>query len=542
MTKNLGDVCQPWAGGAGRPDPVALRLVQANLSAHDYTFGQIDALASQFANVLRDLGQDQGKVVAIFVPKCIEVFAGFLGTLKAGSTVLSLFANFGDLALIDRLADSGASCVVARKASLARLLRIRPSLPALEVILLVDSETDEGPEVLSLPARLRRAASAFPSAAVDAETPSVIHYTSGSAGKPKGVLHVHGAAPHLERSMAEVMQLRRDDRYWCTAEHGWITGTSYGIVAPWLLGVTQVQFTGGFDPDAWFQVLAEQRVSVWYTVPTALRMLARADDVDYKRYDISRLRSIFSVGEPLNPEISRWGRDTLARDIHDTWFQTETGGIMIANRPGLAIRPGSMGKPVAGVAAAILDDGGQPCPPRTTGHLCLRTPWASMFRDYLNRTDGYRAKFAGGYYDSGDLAYLDEDGYFWFAARNDDAINTSGHLVSPFEVESAVLEIEEVAESGAVGVPDQVLFEKIVVFVALRKGVAASEELCMKIRLHVANRLSAAATPQDVVVVEGVPKNKSGKILRRVLRARYLGQDPGDLSTIEDQAGRATRS
>jgi acetyl-CoA synthetase len=534
MTKNLGDTCQAWTNR--QRDPVALRLVQADLSFRDYSFGQIDALAGQFANVLRDLDQDQGKVVAIFMPKCIEVFSTFLGVLKAKSTVLALFANFGDLALVDRLADSGASCVVTRRSSLARLERIRPSLPALQMILLIDSDTDQGPDVLSLPARMRGAASGFASAAVDAETPSVIHYTSGSTGKPKGVLHVHGAAAHLERSMAEVMQLGRDDLYWCTADHGWITGTSYGILAPWLLGVTQVQFAGGFDPDAWFRVLAEQQVSVWYTAPTALRMLARADDVDYKSYDISRLRGIFSVGEPLNPEISRWGRETLARDIHDTWFQTETGGIMIANRPGLAIRPGSMGKPVAGIEAAVLDDRGQPCPPRTTGHLCLRMPWTSMFRDYLHRTDTYRAKFSGGYYDSGDLAYQDEDGYFWFAARNDDVINTSGHLVSPFEVESAVLELHEVAESGAVGAPDPMLFEKIVVFVALRKGIPASDELRMKIRLHVANRLSAAATPQDVVIVERIPKNKSGKILRRVLRARYLGEDPGDLSTIEDEA------
>ena len=535
MAKNLGDICKAWTGAAGQPDRVALRLIQPDLSTRDYTFGDIDALASQFANVLRDIGQDSGKVVGIFMPKCIEVFATFLGTLKAKSTVLSIFANFGDLALVDRLADCATSCVVTRRSSLARLERIRPSLPALEVILLVDSDVDEGPGVLSLPARLARASSDFATAAVEDDTPSLIHYTSGSTGKPKGVLHVHGAAPHIESSMAEVMQLERDDIYWCTADHGWVTGTSYGIIGPWLLGITQVQFAGGFDPDHWFRILAEQRVSVWYTAPTALRMLSRADDVDYRSYDISGLRGIFSVGEPLNPEISRWGRKVLDRNIYDTWFQTETGGIMIANRPGLAIRPGSMGRPVSSVRAAILDDQGNRCATRTTGHLCLRYPWTSMFRDYLNRTDAYQAKFANGYYDSGDLAFEDEEGYFWFAARNDDVINTSGHLVSPFEVESAVLEVPEVAESGAVGAPDPVLFEKIVVFVALKKGIEGNDELRMKIRLHVANRLSSAATPQDVVIVDRIPKNKSGKILRRVLRARYLGEDPGDLSTIEDQ-------
>jgi acetyl-CoA synthetase len=535
MARNLGDLCKPWSAGAGQSDRTALRLVGPDLSVRDYSFGQLDAMACQFANVLGDLGQDHGKVVAILAPKCVEVFASFLGALKAKSAVLPLFASFGDLALVDRLADCGASCIVTRRASLARLARIRSSLPALEVILLIDGDQDQEDGVLSLPGRLSRASSDFSSASVDDDTPSLIHYTSGSTGKPKGVLHVHGAASHIERTMTEVMQLGRDDLYWCTADHGWVTGTSYGILGPWLLGITQLHFAGGFDADGWLRILSEQRVSVWYTAPTALRMLARADDMDYRRYDLSHLRSIFSVGEPLNPEISRWGLEALGRDIYDTWFQTETGGIMIANRPGLPIRPGSMGKPISSVEAAILDDRGRPCATGVTGHLCLRHPWPSMFRDYLNHRDAYRAKFAGGFYDSGDLAWQDEDGYFWFAARNDDVINTSGHLVSPFEVESAVLEMPEVAESGAVGVPDSVLFEKVVVFVALRRGIEDSDELRMKIRLYVANRLSTAATPQDVLVVDRIPKNKSGKILRRVLRARYLGQDPGDLSTIEDE-------
>jgi acetyl-CoA synthetase len=263
-------------------------------------------------------------------------------------------------------------------------------------------------------------------------------------------------------------------------------------------------------------------------------MLMRAEDIDYARFDLSRLRSIFSVGEPLNPEISRWGTEVLKRDIHDTWFQTETGGIMIANRPGLPIRPGSMGKPVSTITASILDDQGKVCPPRQVGRLSLRYPWPSMFRTYLNRDEVYRARFSNTDYDSGDLAYQDEDGYFWFAARNDDVINTSGHLVSPFEIESALLEMPEIAESATIGVPDPILFEGIVVFVALRPRVQQSDELAMKIRLHVANRLSAVATPKDVVFIETIPKNKSGKILRRVLRARYLGQDPGDISSIEE--------
>ena len=378
MANNLGDACKPWMETSGLPSSVALRMVQPDLSRRDYSFDQIDTLANQFANALTQIGEDSGKVIAILLPKCVEVFASFLGTLKAKSTALPLFSNFGDLAIVDRLADCRASRIVARRVSLPRLLRIRASLPALRTILLVDSEADEGPDVLSLPARLGHAATSFATRAVADDTPSLIHYTSGSTGKPKGVVHVHGAAEHIERTMHEIMQVGRNDIYWCTADHGWITGTSYGILGPWLLGITQVHFAGSFDPERWFQVLQDQQVSVWYTAPTALRMLARAEDVDYRGYDLSHLRRILSVGEPLNPEINRWGREILNHDIYDTWFQTETGGIMIANRPGLPVRPGSMGKPLASVQAEILDDNGKILAPRATGHLCLASVLPSL--------------------------------------------------------------------------------------------------------------------------------------------------------------------
>jgi acetyl-CoA synthetase len=535
MATNIGDVCRVSADAGTKCDRTALRLVRPDLSVQAFSFGQIDSLANQFANVLDETGEGGGKTIAILLPKCAEVFYGFLGMLKARSLVLPLFANFGDLALVDRLADCAATCVLTKRSSVARLQGIRAQLPALRTILVTDSDQDLAPDVLSLPDRLARASSTYQSQPVQPETPSLLHYTSGSTGKPKGVLHTHGGLEYLQHSAKEILQLGPGDLYWCTADHGWITGTSYGIIAPWYLGATQVQFAGAYDPDSWFRVLETEQVTVWYTAPTALRMLMRADDIDYRSYDLGRLRSIFSVGEPLNPEISRWAAEVLKHEIYDTWFQTETGGIMIANRPGLPVRPGSMGKPVSTISAAILDTAGTICPPHTLGHLSLRYPWPSMFRDYLHRSDVYRARFSAQYYDSGDLAHQDEDGYFWFSARNDDVINTSGHLVSPFEVESALLELPEVAESGAVGVSDPVIFEKIVVFVALRLGVQADEDLQMKIRLHVANRLSAVATPRDVVFVDKIPKNKSGKILRRVLRARYLGEDPGDLSTIEDQ-------
>ena len=534
MTPNIGDICRISPDSREKGNRTALRLLRPDFSVQTWTFGEMDSLANQFANVLLEIGEGEGSTIAILLPKCVEVYYGFLGILKTRSTVLPLFANFGDMALVDRLADSQATCVLTKRSMAKRLQNLRGNLPSLRTLLLVDIDEDLGPDLLSLPARIGRASSTCQSQPAEEDTPSLLHYTSGSTGKPKGVLHTHGGLPHLRRTAEEILGFEPDDRYWCTADHGWITGTSYGLIAPWYLGITQVQFTGMYDPETWFRILEEEAVSVWYTAPTALRMLMRVEDMDFSRYDLSRLRSIFSVGEPLNPEISRWGTEVLGHDIHDTWFQTETGGIMIANRPGLAIRPGSMGKPLSTIAASILDDQGNPCPPRTVGRLCLRYPWPSMFRAYLNRDEQYRARFSGTHYDSGDLAYQDKDGYFWFVARNDDVINTSGHLVSPFEIESALLEMPEVAEAATVGVPDPILFEGIVVFVALRQHVEKNDELAMKIRLYVANRLSAVATPKDVVFVDSIPKNKSGKILRRVLRARYLGQDPGDISSIED--------
>jgi acetyl-CoA synthetase len=280
-------------------------------------------------------------------------------------------------------------------------------------------------------------------------------------------------------------------------------------------------------------ILEQEQVNVWYTAPTALRMLMREEASLYTGRRLQALRCTASVGEPLNPEITFWARRTLGKEIHDTWFQTETGAIMIANRPGLAVRPGSMGKVVEGVEAVILDNADHPLPAGQQGRLCLRRGWPSMFTEYLNRAEIYASRFHGEYYDSGDMAVRDADGYFWFVGRTDDVINTSGHLVGPFEIESVLLELPEVAEAAAVSAPDPIRFEKVVVFVCLRSGHSPSRELESRIRLHVANRVSSIASPQEVVFVASLPRNRSGKIMRRVLRARFLGQDEGDLSSME---------
>lgn len=365
------------------------------------------------------------------------------------------------------------------------------------------------------------------------DTPSVLHYTSGSTGKPKGVLHCHGSLASQMATTMQVLGLRSSDIYWCTADQGWVTGTSYGIIGPWSLGITQVHYGGGYDAQAWMNLLAQERITVWYSAPTALRMLMREDENIFTSANLSSLRAIYSVGEPLNPEVIAWSRRLLKLDIHDTWFQTETGAIMIANSPDLSIRPGSMGKPVAGIEPAILADDGTEKPDGEQGNLCIKAGWPSMFVSYLNNEPAYNSKFRNGYYYTGDTARRDRDGYFWFMGRSDDVINTAGHLISPFEVESALLEVEEVAESGVIGAPDDLLFEKVVAFVHLHDRFRPTKDLEIKIRLRLSNRASSIATPQEIIFCDSIPKNKSGKIMRRVLKARYLGTDAGDVSSLE---------
>lgn len=511
-----------------------MRWIGAHGERHDFSFADLERESNRVANVLQNLGFTPGDVFFTFLPKMPEQFFAFFGSLKLQLITGTLFSNFGEDALLDRLRDSSAKGIITKKSSVKKIRRIREQLPELRWVIVVDTEDDLDCEMLSYHRLMAGASDEFAAPVTGPDVPSVLHYTSGSTGKPKGVLHRHGSIVHQQRTTERVLGLSDNDTLWCTADQGWVTGTSYGIIGPWSRGVTQVHYGGGYDPEAWFGMLESERITVWYTAPTALRMLLREDPDLYRRFDLSALRHICSVGEPLNPEVIRWTRQTLGKEVYDTWFQTETGGIMIANHPGLEIRPGSMGKPVDGVEAAIIADDGMPVVVGEKGNLCIREGWPSMFIDYLNNSGAYRSKFRGGWYFTGDTAACDDDGYYWFIGRSDDVINTAGHLVSPFEVESALLEIPEVAESGVIGAPDDLLFEKVVAFVSLHKEYEYTKELELKIRLHVANRVSSIATPQEIVPVAALPKNKSGKIMRRVLKAGYMGDDSGDISTLEE--------
>jgi len=531
---NIGHICTAQQRDLGLSDKVAMRWISSAQECKDYTFADLDHESNRFANALQALGLGAGDVFFTFLPKMPEQFFAFLGMLKQKLIAGTLFANFGEDALLDRLGDSKAKGIITKKSFLKKINNIREKLPELRWIILVDIEEDLAPDILSYGRIMSQASSKFITPLTSTDTPSVLHYTSGSTGKPKGVLHCHNSIFHQYATTREVLGLTQNDIFWCTADQGWVTGTSYGIIGPWSHGITQVHYGGGYDAELWFKMMQDEKITVWYTAPTALRMLLREEPGIYEKFDLTSLRHICSVGEPLNPEVIHWAKRVLKKDVYDTWFQTETGGIMIANRPGIDIRPGSMGKPVDGIVPAILADDGTPVDDGNQGNLCVKAGWSSMFITFINNKTAFDSKFRDGWYYTGDTAYRDADGYYWFMGRSDDVINTAGHLVSPFEVESALLEVTEIAESGVIAAPDEILFEKVVAFVCLHKQYQFSKELELKIRLHVSNKLSSIATPQEIFPVEVIPKNKSGKIMRRVLKAQYLGLDTGDISTLED--------
>lgn len=533
INQNIASFCTQMQCQRGLADKTAMRWIDNHGVITDYKFRDLETQSNRFANALDTIGVVANDVFFTFLPKMPEQFFAFLGILKIQAICGTLFSNFGEDALLDRLVDSGAVGIITRKSLYKKIARIRKQLPALKYVILVDGDDDLTTGVISYTRIMAEAGAEYAVQPTSPDAPSVLHYTSGSTGKPKGVLHRHGSLASQTATAQRVLSLCEDDIYWCTADQGWVTGTSYGIIGPWSLGVTQVHYGGGYDAQAWMDLLAQEKITVWYSAPTALRMLMREEESIFNPVNLSCLRNIYSVGEPLNPEVISWARRVLKRDIYDTWFQTETGAIMITNHPGLDIRPGAMGKPFEGIEPAILDDDGTPLADGQQGNLCIRTGWSSMFIAYLNNESAYKSKFKNGWYYTGDTARKDSDGYFWFMGRSDDVINTAGHLISPFEVESALLEVVEVAESGVIGVPDDLLYEKVVAFVQLHERYQANKDLEIKIRLHVSNRASSIATPQEIIFCDNIPKNKSGKIMRRVLKARYLGEDPGDTSTLE---------
>ena len=525
-------------------DRVAFRFVARNLAQRDVTYLELAHLTNRFANVLRGLGIGRGDRVFVLAGRIPELYVAVLGALKNGSVVTPLFSAFGPEPIKTRLALGEAKVLVTTEALYRRKVAgIAAELPHLAHVLLV-GENGTRTQVAGtddLATLMDRAADTFDAERTTAEDMALLHFTSGTTGTPKGAIHVHGAAVTHYATGKYALDLHDRDVFWCTADPGWVTGTSYGIIAPLLHGVTSVVDEADFDAERWYRLLSAQRVTVWYTAPTAIRMLMKAGTELVRRHRFRALRFVASVGEPLNPEAVWWGREALGLPIHDNWWQTETGGIMIANTPAQDIRPGSMGRPLPGVDAFVVrrnDDGS--CDvidtPDVEGELALRAGWPSMFRGYLNQDERYRKCFAGDLYLTGDLVKRDADGYFWFVGRADDVIKSAGHLIGPFEVESALMEHPAVAEAGVIGKPDPVVGETVKAFVSLRTGFTPGDALAQELLGHARTRLGAAVAPKEIAFLPSLPRTRSGKIMRRLLKAREMGLPEGDTSTLESTA------
>jgi acetyl-CoA synthetase len=535
---NIARICADRNVELGRGKKLALIHENHAGEVREFTFEDLRRLSNGWARFLDGQGLVELDRVCLFLDRLPELYIGFLGILKLGAVAQPLFSAFGDEALRSRLDDCRTTAVITQRKHLSRVRRARKALPDLRLVIVVDQTDRDKPlrdgEIAFH--MMDHTLDDFPGRDTFAESPSLVHYTSGTTGKPKGALHVHSSVLAQYLTTKVVLDLKDNDVYWCTADPGWVTGTSYGIIGPWSLGVTQVILDAGFSAERWYATMARHRVTVWYTAPTAIRMLMKQGVEEPRRHDLSSLRHMCSVGEPLNPEAVHWGREAFGLDFHDTYWQTETGAMVITNRPGMPVKPGSMGKPFPALEAAVIDQ--KTNRPVTEvgglGMLAVRPPWPSLMRTYWNNSQTYYGKFSGGWYICGDRGSVDADGYFWFSGRDDDVINTGGHLVGPFEIESALLEHEAVAESGAIGKPDPVNMEVVKAFVALKPGFAPSEDLELSIMNFIRKKLSPLAMPQEIEFVDKLPKTRSGKIMRRLLKAQEMGEELGDTSTLED--------
>ncbi|MGZ4799817.1 MAG: acetate--CoA ligase [Acidimicrobiia bacterium] len=530
-----------------RADHVALRCLGRHGEVRELTYRELRDATNRFANALEAIGVDAGERVFVLMGRSPELPIAVLGALKRGAVVCPLFSAFGPEPIRERLERGNGRVLVTTEALYRRKVEsLRAGLSQLDHVLLVGSgdAPTSVPGTLDLATTLAAASPIYEIPPTDPESMALLHFTSGTTGAPKGAIHVHAAVIAHHATGRFALDLHPEDVYWCTADPGWVTGMSYGIISPLTHGVTSIVDEREFDARRWYQTLQDHRVTVWYTSPTAVRMLMKAGREAADGFDLSALRFVASVGEPLNPEAVVWGSETLGLPIHDNWWQTETGGIMISNYPAVDIKPGSMGRPLPGVHAAILrrdergnvivhDGEADECGPGEEGELALRPGWPSMFRGYLHDDERYRKCFLAGWYLTGDLASRDAEGYFWFVGRGDDMIKSAGHLIGPFEVESALMEHPAVAEAGVIGKPEPVAGEMVKAFVVLRPGHVATDELRLELIGFGRKRLGAAIAPREIAFVDDLPKTRSGKIMRRLLRARELGLPEGDLSTLE---------
>ncbi|HWI83678.1 acetate--CoA ligase [Ramlibacter sp.] len=537
---NIAHECLDRHVRRGQGGKIAIRWRGKAGQRIDVSYQQLALATNRFANALAALGVLPGERVFVLMGRQPQLYVAVLGALKAGCVAAPLFSAFGPEPIATR-AQLGDARVLVTTADLYRrkVEPLRQRLPGLRHAILVGAGEDlRGPGVHGWDETVERASAEYAIAATDPESPALLHFTSGTTGRPKGAVHVHRAVVAHLATARYALDLHEQDVFWCTADPGWVTGTSYGIIAPLCCGVTSVVLEPEFDAQLWYSVLAGERVSVWYTTPTAIRMMMKLGSAALRGLDLSALRFMASVGEPLNPEGVVWGVEAFGLPFHDNWWQTETGGIMIANYVAVDVKPGSMGRPLPGITAAIVrrtEGGGLQLldEPMAQGELALAAPWPSMMRGYLHEEERYRKCFADGWYLTGDLARRDADGYFWFVGRADDVIKSAGHLIGPFEVESALMEHPAVAEAGVIGTPDPTIGETVKAFVVLKAGFTADEALRRELLGHARRRLGASVAPREIEFRAGLPRTRSGKIMRRLLKARELGLPEGDLSTLE---------
>jgi acetyl-CoA synthetase len=535
---NIGWYCSDRICQMGKAGKTALIWEGLGGAEKRFTYNDVRLNSNTIGHFLRNLGIKPEDRVCLFMDKIPELYLGFLGVLKIGAIAQPLFSAFGDESLFIRLENAQTRAIITQKKHAPKVRKIIDKMPFLKFIIIVDHDPAKplGPREVAFDLEKTAKVEKFEIHPTKAESPSVLHYTSGTTGQPKGVKHVHYSLISQYLTSKWVLDLQDDDIYWCTADPGWVTGTSYGIIGAFSNGVTQCVLDSGFSAEAWYRFIEKHRISMWYSAPTAIRSLMKAGDEVVKKFDLSSLRHLASVGEPLNSEAVIWSEKVFGKPFLDTYWQTETGSMVITNFPGMKIKPGSMGKPFPGIEAVVVHpETYEPIlEPGKVGLIAIKPGWPAMMRTYWRNEEAFKSKFKNGWYLPGDRSSIDSEGYFWFVGRDDDVINTGGHLVSPFEVESALLEHPAVAESAVVAKPDFVNMEVVKAFVTLKPGNHPSKELDLDIMNFVRKKLSPLAMPQEIEFVESLPKTRSGKIMRRILKAKEWGEEIGDTSTLED--------
>ncbi len=534
---NIAEVALDRQIAAGRGDDVAIKFLRKNGNVESISYAELTSASARFASALAAHDVARGGRVFTLLGRVPELYVTALGTLRRGAVFTPLFSAFGPEPIRTRM-EIGSADVLVTTASLFRrkVASWCKQLDSLRHVIIIDGEPNDVPAgTVHYSTFMDAGVPDYPAVATAAEDLALIHFTSGTTGKPKGVMHVHEAVVGHHVSAAAALDMRQGDRYWCTADPGWVTGTSYGIIAPLTHGVEMLVDEAAFDPRRWYQVLAEERVNVWYTAPTAIRMLMKAGLDLTREHDYPDLRFMASVGEPLNPSAVLWGQDAFGQPFHDNWWQTETGCIMIANCPGEKVKPGAMGQALPGVEAAVAaqNDPGKLLDIDQVGELVLRKGWPSMMRGYIDEMQRYKRCFSGDWYQTGDLVKRDADGYFWFVSRADDVIQSAGHLISPFEVESTLLAHAAVAEAAVIGLPDETMGEAVAAYVAVNPGYHWDEALQRDVMAHARKRLGPSVAPRSIECLAELPRTRSGKIMRRLVKARVLGLEEGDTSTLE---------